>query len=572
MLNLNPIKIIKGLFNHYRDNEVVPASEYNANITLLKQAIEHNGEILNEHQQQINSFLNQTIPVDSITTEKIQDDAITPEKLSEEVLTSTLLTSENVNALYGDLIPQLHKQDLGIYGAFMNGSITEVNKTLKNLISYTRSTEHGACTARVYLTDDKVYGDTQVTNHTASFDYKTDIYLTDSSNNKITMYDFNATWKTTYDLDKEYNLKVDPNTFEFIWYAYRGVNLLTGSATIDSVEFLDKNRAVIAVQKEYLVQNTVSKSIGNKEYCGIQLKFSDKAPADTTVDGVRHIVITHTAQYEHTSSRGITRFGDSYSPLAPVFSISATESTGAEAIYQSVYDAIGSQNRIKIGVRVSVPTDTTVNFEESNKLQFSVLCTGDYSLPQIGSTWVNAAYGTSLPVQDYISPSADMEYTVTKEDDTTYYITQEFQAPVILSALVECSAGAIEEMSEKHMFEDLIYNTYDSFIKSLTSDKPNYIVWCHKPQSGPVEYLSAKDALELYEDFCTEATGFNDQVPFYPISVLGMCVQSFNIGTNVVDIKIASNLTNITIESVSVARYNSQIPVSTTTVIPQEVN
>ena len=570
MLNLNPIKIIKGLFNHYRDNEVVPASEYNANVTLLKQAIEHNGEILNEHQQQINAFLKQTIPVDSVTAEQIQDNAITPEKLSEEVLTSTLLTSENVNALYGDLIPQLHKQDLGIYGAFMNGSITKVEKTLENLIAYTRVTDHGDCTARVWLTDDKVYGDAIITNHASPSDYKTDIYFTDGDKNaEVTMYSFDAAWETTYNLGGAYNLPIKSDTFEFTWYAYSGVNLLTGSATVDNIKFFNASGAEIEVDDKYLVQEGVSKFIGNKVYRGVRLKFSD---ADTTINGVCRITITHAAQYEHTSSRGITRFGDSYSPLAPVFSISATESTGAEAIYQSVYDAIGSQNRIKIGVRVSVPTDTTVNFEESNKLQFSVLCTGDYSLPQIGSTWVNAAYGTSLPVQDYISPSADMEYTVTKEDDTTYYITQEFQAPVLLSALVECSAGAIEEMSEKHMFENLIYNTYDSFIKSLTSDKPNYIVWCHKPQSGPVEYLSAKDALELYEDFCTEATGFNDQVPFYPISVLGMCVQSFNIGTDVVDIKIASNLTNITIESVSVARYNSQIPVSTTTVIPQEVN
>lgn len=247
MFKQNPIKLIKGLFYNYRDNQDVNASEYNGNIVALKTAIEHNGAILEEHDQALEALLDSKIPVESVDTDKLMDNAVTLSKLAPEArLDKTLFKADCFN----DLLTQFHRKDFGIYGTFMNGTISKTNATGVTVVDFIKTIERlkGCVKYREYNDGTYSYSDWVTVSKWLSEENVTDYSLKNLDLDARQMTQMECEWATTYFFNTAVDFDADTN-FDFYWTfntaagsRYRNLSgtteEVTGESKIEKIEIL----------------------------------------------------------------------------------------------------------------------------------------------------------------------------------------------------------------------------------------------------------------------------------------------------------------------------------------------
>lgn len=549
MLKTNAIQLIEGLFSNYVDGEVVPALEYNANIHMLKKAIEHNGTILQEHNASLKDAFNGLVPAQSISTDRIQNGAITTDKLSEEVKNYTLLNQENTDVLCGDLVSQFHKLNLGITGAFMNGSINPLDTTLQSPIEYTQTANHGVCKVWAEVSNNK-YGWVPAVNNSNPIDYSTDISCTSS-------WEYWVSWITTYTFSEVQTFITNDTThnFKFTWlgYATRGAvgGGGRGSHTIDTVKFLDNKGNVIAeVGKTNLTDiftvTATTKTVGQRtEYDGQTITFN--RAISKTIENVKSIEITTTDIRESDSSRAKSEFGSLYSPLKPTCTISLGTSTTKRA-YADVYQALGKQSKLKINARVRSASEFTAN----TSINFEVLCTGGTDYEQASATKL------ALPFSKYLTTDAEITKISEGVDATgkhVYFVTKEFEAPVIISALL--TGYKFKDASEN------VLNIGD------TVRKGKKYSWVTKP--GTDDYIYTKDVIDVLDSIKNSINEYNANVSNgEEVNFKKPELSFFSIGNNVVDVRLSTNATDIVLDSISVARYAPIVDFDNTEIIAFE--
>ena len=475
MFETKPIKVIKGLFNNYLDEQNVTAAEYNGNITALKTAIEHNGNILDNHNEALQSLMNQQIPIKSIETDKLADGAVTTEKLAPEV-------QYELNTLkpdcFGDLLLQFHKKNLGIYGTFMNGAIVETALRAVQPIQYTTTIKRIKANVGVLNAsgDYSATEDVVVDNAWLSENNVTDYNLVNLKADGRPMCSFDCAWDTTYTFDKPITLDSNTN-FEFFWTCdtnagYRegfysdGVTWydeqVTGSSSITQIALQYADSADFKPVTTGFAKT--SREISKRHPCTEEIKLNwDKTTSYTNVKAIRirtefslYIDARHIKYYN--PEYDYTTTWEGYSPGADGDMLFKKQTTcaytgthyniglktfttntlsNADNMFQVVLPTHTSLDKLpnsKIGLRIK--NNATALTEDNAKISIRQYLGFNYMPNELCG---HAGFATSS-VLDYLPICPDTLNTNFKIEDASnkiYYITQDLITPIIVCGFVD---------------------------------------------------------------------------------------------------------------------------------------
>ena len=509
---LTPIKIIKGLHTAYRHKDTVTHTAYNDNIKVLQQAVEHNGEVLDEAQAAIKDLIVDKLPDGSVTTELISEEAVTEDKLAKDIQTNKLVSHNALADYFKDLIPGLHKTVPELVGTFLNGSITSVKKTLSVPLNCEVSVAHNQ---DICFVEDEDYVKWPAVNKAAPETFAVDLQGYSIPGR---IWDAYYGWIMTIDLKNSYKLGETGDSFNLkLDYCYRfGATAASGGDehSVAITKFVLKNAqkqtiATIRPSETAFFKKTLVSWRDHNRWPWCTDTYSLNANGKV-YDNVRFIEVFIEVE-EHTKGRGSWDWKSSnadwlkLTPAYPKTDISLTVlSTGAapgendfdEMQYIDRLSAPGSRQSLTLGARLS--TTAAVTFTEA-LLALSVHAIGN--IPQ--DLHASQNFGDAATITDYFP--AQLADVVNSEDKTSHFVTWEFTPPLIVTGTT--STG-----------------TY-SWIK----------------HEGAFIYPDNVDML-------VEAYGLTDVV----------CTP-FEIGSELININLSTTQTDTTIESISVARHSIKI-------------
>ena len=500
-MELKPVTKIEGLFNSYEDEQVVPAKEYNANITALKAAIEHNGSVMKEQQQTMDALVVDKLPVGGVTDEYLADGAVTLDKLDPQTKAQMLLSPENISAFFGDFLIQHHKSKPDMQGSFMNGTIRSVNTLLSKQMTYTRTVTHGAGGAYDYDSDDNQIP-INAPNLAAPETYtiKTDCGA---------VWGFHYSWQTRYVLDEAYDINPTTDTFvlnwTFVYQEYSNPNSGSGQVTV-----YFKNAAGETVFQTQHTNSDTSRNNNNSHwYRTYTVNLKD---ATTSIlHGIKEVVIDTGMHFAGASKKR----NPNNDPYTPTFEINFSFSNGTSetCLHNITVPSAGSVNYAVLAayVKPAVTTDF-----DAYPLNIAPYC--------IGQCPYQPAPGLPESVFNYINRTEDSKYSVELTNSSTkqYFIRHEFQTPVIVSACISADKPA---------------NVHPEFIAG------EYYSWPLSPvDNSYISYAKVNDVISAISDLLE---GHIEDVS----------VTEYVFGDNQIAIQFNTTVNNVTVESMSIAQY-----------------
>lgn len=513
MFLTEPIKTIKGLFNSYKNEQVVPADEYNANITCLQQAIEHNGSVLDEHAKAIENIATGSLPEGAIQTGLIADEAVTLPKLEPNIRKNMLLTPETISNYFQDFIVQCHKSNPDIQGSFMNGAIQPVKQTLTRQTTYTKTVTHGD---NEYLRVVDPDGDTSYRTITVPYanqgvaeTYELAVPYSYSTYGVVKGFGF--TWVTRYTLDQVYNINTATDELVIKWDHVSDTKGDLSSSGYCEVLLKDANDITIATLPEkYFSSYTQSSSGYRHEIIGADI-------AQLSAQVFENVSVIEIKTKCYSSYPG---FGGSYDEqllknLQPSLSINMRFSAGTTEYmqYETTVPSANSINYATIGAHIK--TTTPVDFN-TYKFYLAPYC--------IGVCPHQPAPGFESQIISYINETDDSVYSASLIDSSSnrYYIRHNFQAPLIISA-------KIKEDKPDALHPDFTVGEYYSWPLHFTEN--TYIT-----------YSNLNDTIQGLKDY------FSDYIE-------DITYTEYSLGTTQLGIRLGTTVNNVTVDSVSAAKY-----------------
>lgn len=516
MFSIEPIKKIKGLFSSYKNEQPVPAEEYNANIRCMQAAIEHNGQLLGEHSKAFESLSAEKLPDGAVQTELIADGAVTSEKLAPEIQTQIKTSAEALSSYFQDFLLQHHKSKPDMQGTFMNGSITAINKTLTRQTTYTKTVTHlagGYLTIKDpnsdYVSD---WIDVPYDNPATPASYKVQIpEWHPVHGTKVKGCGFS--WLTRYVLDQAYDINTATDLFSAVWEYTAQVggehSAITGKGTC-VVRLKDAAGNTLKT----LPQTNAKGTTKPNELYRYQKVADITALGTVVIPGVRIIEIeTSYTDYVYSSSGTATfKMTDAMQPTLTVnmrFGTGTTESMQYETNIPTANDL----NYVAIGTYVKA---TTVVDFDTYKLNIAPYC--------IGTCPYQPAPGFETQTIAYINETADSEYSaeLTDADAKRYYIRHNFQAPLIISA-------RIKDNKPDDIQPDFIAGEYYSWP-------------LHFADNSFIAYTNLKSTVEALKE------QFSDYLE-------DITHTEYSLGSSQLGLQFNTLTNNLTVESVSVAKY-----------------
>lgn len=515
MFLTKPIKKIKGLFDYYRNGQVVPAEEYNANTTAFREAIEHNGKVLEEHEAAFKDLTVAGLPKGGLQTEFIADEAVTVDKLASDIQNQMLLTPETVGAYFRDFLVQHHKSKPDMQGVFMNGAVTGVNQTLTRQSTYIKTVEHTAEGYLVIVNPDGEYSDDWIhvpyTNPAQPETYLVEIperYLS----KRVKGCGFG--WKTRYVLDQAYDIDTTTDLFVVMWDTVyqtemNSTSYRTGRSSC-VIRFKDANGALIASLpimslKTYHTPQTACRSVEGTDISEIPAQVFKNV----------QIIEIDTTWSDYTYSSKSTARYHMRADTQPSLTVNMRFGTGTSEhlSYVTTLPVTNMLNYVAIGAYVKATT--AVDFD-TYKLNLAPYC--------VGTCPYQPAPGFEKQVLAYISDTADSKYESTLTNDSThqYYIRHDFQAPLIISARISTNKPA-------DLHPEFVAGEYYSWPLNFTDN--TYIA-----------YANVSDVISALKTY------FEDHIE-------DITYTEYTLGTAQLGLQFDTTTNNITIESVSVAKY-----------------
>lgn len=521
MFSIEPIKKIKGLFSSYKNEQVVPAEEYNANIECLQQAIEHNGCLLDEHSKAFEKITTDKLPEGAVHTDLIADEAITLPKLSPDIRDQMLLTPDIVSGYFQDFITQCHKSSPDVRGVFMNGAIQTVNQTLARQTTYTKTVTHGTDGYVLIGNYDCLESDWVKIPFTNEANPATYEINTDSTGKSLKGCHF--TWHTHYVLDQPYNINTATDLFTAHWdymlEQYRADHSSgEGSCT---VRFKDADGVVQAQFSNNLAKkpgawdNTYATSRHDtRTVVGVDI-------SQTTAQVLENICVIEIETSYTDVVKGRIYDGrpngrlDLPKDRAPTLSVNMRFGAGTteRAQYETTLPAVNNANYAVIGAYVKGITEVDLN---TYKLNLAPHC--------VGTCPYQPAPGFEEQIVSYIDETEDSIYSTTLTDASAnrYYVKHNFQAPLIISAKIKTN-------KPDRLHPDFIAGEYYSW--PLHFATKTYITY--STLNDTIQALKEHFADYIEDITCTE----------------------YSLGGTQLGLQFNTTLNNLTVESVSVAKY-----------------
>jgi hypothetical protein len=513
MFSIRPIKQIKGLFSSYKNEQPVPADEYNANIRCMQQAIEHNGQLLEEHSEAFESLSKEKLPNNAVQTDLIADGAVTADKLSPDVQQQLKMSADSISSYFQDFLLQHHKSKPDMQGVFMNGSIIPINVTLSRQTTYTKTVTQLKSLVSVENPADEDGPLIQVPyqNSYAPATYKVGVsqYYTDGRG--IKGVDFS--WLTRYVLDQAYDVNTATDTLSVAWnYQYQEG---TGSSCYNTgrgtciIRLKDINDNVIATLPEtelnsyqtsdYNWRRTIGanlSSLGSRVLSKVQIIEIETSYTDYAVSSYRYNFIMSSDQHPTLSVN--MRFGTG---------------TSERMLHEALIPVSNNHNYVAIGAYVKATT--TVDFN-TYKFNMAPYCVGECPY--------QPAPGFESTVLAYVDETADSEYSAVLTDSTAkrYYIRHNFQAPLVISARIKSDKPA-------DLHPDFIAGEYYSWPLHFIDN--SYIAYANLNEV-------IQDLKEYFSDYLEDIT-----------------YTEYSLGNAQLGVQFNTTTNNITVESVSAAKY-----------------
>lgn len=515
MFSIRPIKQIKGLFSSYKNEQPVPADEYNANIRCMQQAIEHNGQLLEEHSEAFESLAKEKLPNNSVQTDLIADGAVTADKLSPDIRQYCLLSSDAISGYFKDFLLQHHKSKPDMQGVFMNGAITNVGQTLTRQTTYTKNVEYFG-TQRLTVRDpDGRYEYSEYTipytSTAAPEKYRIEVpnYYPDTYHN---VKETTQGWKTIIVLDQAYDINTETDSFNAHFNFFEGgypreEYVGTSTATVSFKDISGNTVATINAVADadyYTTQNNYNRRGHNAKLSSLSAQV---------LQSVKSIEIVMSCSVRRRSNYDPLVMVDDMQPHAPSINLRFGTGTSEQMVHEISVPSVNSINSVAIGAYVKATT--TVDFD-TYKLNMAPYCTGECPY--------QPAPGFEAVVLAYVNETADSEYSAVLTDANAkrYYIRHDFQAPLIVSA-------RIKEDKPADLHPDFIAGEYYSWPLHFIDN--SYIAYTNLNEV-------VQDLKEYFSDYLEDIT-----------------YTEYSLGNTQLGLQFNTTTNNITIESVSVAKY-----------------
>ena len=498
MSNLNPVTKLEGLFNTYEDEQVVPAKEYNANITALKKAIEHNGSVSKNQQNAIDALVVNKLPAGGVTNEYVADDTLTLDKLAPDVREQLVYTTDNYGVIFKDFINQMHRSLPTLRGSFLNGAVQSINKTLTKQLEYTKTVEQTRFQVgkkdEGYITHD---------NAAAPETYKID--------DNYSTFGVRATWQTTCNLNGTYTINPKTDTFKFTWQVVSQIDGTGYSGSDGSATVYFKNakgESLLELKAEY--KDSCYSSVTRNFYYKYVVDLTEQASA--VINGVTHIVIKTTVELSANGKYFNTHKKD----CSPSFVLDMSFSTETTTVCRK--DCSVPISNMLPFVALTAHVKSTAGAElDKDSLHMAPYC--------IGQCPHDPAPNFNKTVLGYVDETNDSKYSAECVDSTNhcYFIRHEFQAPVIISAKVS-------EDKPNGVQPDFAAGAYYSWPLNPT-DRKSYIAYTDV--ASVIEALTKSFNGHLEDFTCTD----------YSLGSVNMALQ------------LSTKLSNILVESIGVSQY-----------------
>lgn len=310
------IRKIVGLFSKYNAKEVVTNEEYNANIRTLQEAIETNAEALAEQQEYSKALVNAAIPAGGITTEHIAPYAITTDKLTPALQEHTHVESM-LSDFCKDYVPSyLYKTMPATFtGPLFNSHISALNKKLTYKPNCTVSVSHDNAAGWFVKYDDEGNGMqwcTTALNNTAS--PKTfDINFTTGDR---AFRHYTGGWVVTYDLGAPWDIGELTDFISINWKyisvfgTYKNSYVDRATSDVSAILIRDKDGANILKDEElydiskYFKTESVTKKYDDRHETSVNCAFMPNL-ITTKLTGVRYIDFYIKYTYTHRGERTV---------------------------------------------------------------------------------------------------------------------------------------------------------------------------------------------------------------------------------------------------------------------------
>lgn len=512
-MDKKPIQNISGLFVNYKDDEVVNAKEYNANITALKDAVEYNGNILTKHQDAIANLTVGMLPDGGVTTDSIADNAITKNKLSEDVQQHSLLSPDTISDYFRDLLPSfIHKHDADYTGVLLNGCIEKINARLTHKTKNTVTVKHDRTNCYVYVAKpDSAHG---LITKPAQNEAPAETYSLFVNYDEPT-WGGHCGWISTIKLDVPYKLgKSNSDTFTFSW------TCLEGQHSDAPDVYSDLTQIVLKDPTEKEIATLFSFGSDNL------FKHTTKRETDRATGGIR---VTHTC---------------TLNPNEILF----YENVQYIEIYQTMTYRFYGRGYNTIEAGITVPSFYPEANISLNSLQ-DAIAPQDFTVD--GTEYSNVLWvpgsAPALTITAWLETQEEVDLNNT---GTVMQIVYTTQVPDNLHE------------SQEALEPGAIYSAYiptKGNLKVISSDKKHHFVeWVAQPPvvvSGTVDgqtYSWLQDETNyLYAD------ALGKLKDTYEIEDIALT--PFKAGSDYVNLKLSTTLTDMTINSISVARYNADL-------------
>lgn len=536
----NIIKKIRGLFTNYKDNSVVPASEYNANIKALQNAIEINAEALEEQEQYTIALVEAAIPNGGLKTQHISDYAITRNKL-----TPALQEQTDVEAVLSDFckdyVPSyLYKGIASNFtGPLFNSYIKALNRKLgyKPACSVSVADDNDAGWFVKYEDEElgggKDWCNTNIENTSEAHTF--DIQFGDSETGEH-FFDYTGGWIVTYDLGASWTLGNLTDFININWKytsvfgTYSNSYIDKAKSSLTKVLLKDSSNAFILngtepldIREHFTINSTVKK-YDDKHVTSINCTFNPKENAK--FENVRYI--SFYINYTYLQGAGVhpIRHVDEKAVLQMPLdtlkdTIQLTQLTAEDAVPNA--DTLtatiqvpckGSLEHLSIAAKINAPGVNKALTETD--LQLQIPCVGVAPAPLLSAQ------------DDEKSPTAANSNELVKSTTHSMFIAAT-------------------------LIEDTILEDNTHFIKwKLT---PYYIVSGIPYREGAVkEMRSIFDFNGVFQQ--KQAIGIMGALVFDTDTQV---LTPFTPGIDNVQLLFRSTITNLTINSVCVARHDSDI-------------
>lgn len=523
----NPITQVNGIFNSYADDETVVAKEYNGNMKAFKDAIEHNGAILKKHQEDIKTLSTGNIPDGGIETSQIAPEAVTKEKLSQEVALN-LFTANNISSYFADYLIQVHKHTPDIKGLFLNGNIINTEHAFKAPLGYTKQVQmnmYGELISgeRVLFTKNKYPVDS----------YKFSPYTEQSGTYKA----WGCTWNSKYFFETPVALTKDDAYF----FKYNTIKEPTraSSNSMTFGNYVAYSFSIKAHKEDGSVVDLTpyfkkaDSSYVNWMHYYKEVAYTAEFVPDETYTTITDVVALQVDLTGRFSLEGKAFYGED--ETVRFLEEMAVESCYSETLYSNQsMAALQYENTVRLpnvlstvhfSYRLNDVAEVTRALDfNGTKLDTKVYCAADM-LP--GTELICVNENVYLGLQDFISclDNAQNKYTVTMQDEKTYFIEQTFTRPY-------CIVFKLKEQTTFEHFGTLQAGTYkltyDAFSEKASRLYDN-------------NYQACID--NLYQD-CDK-----------PENIEEVITEVFQIANNYLQYRVTQNFTDLKLKDMCVVSY-----------------